>query len=103
MIYDKYAQTEGQMSSRDLLNFLLNEQREKVSLPDAVRLIEKYEVDQTGELHTGTGSSAGAYFIFIPVCFCFFFVSSKAEETHDQRWLPHVYAPGRGLHLQPGS
>eukprot|EP00066_Takifugu_rubripes_P004591 XP_003968055.1 PREDICTED: 1-phosphatidylinositol 4,5-bisphosphate phosphodiesterase delta-1 isoform X1 [Takifugu rubripes] len=49
VIYDKYAATEGQMSSKDLLNFLLNEQREQVNLHDAVRLIEKYEVDQTAK------------------------------------------------------
>lgn len=49
IIYNNYARTEGQMSSRDLLNFLLNEQREQASLHDAARLIEKYEVDQTGK------------------------------------------------------
>lgn len=59
VIYDKYAATEGQMSSKDLLNFLLNEQREQVTLHDAVRLIEKYEVDQTGRLHLGTRSFGG--------------------------------------------
>lgn len=45
VIYGNYAQTDGQMSARDLLNFLLNEQREQVTVEDAVRLIEKYEVD----------------------------------------------------------
>lgn len=59
VIYDKYAATEGQMSSKDLLNFLLNEQREQVALHDAVRLIEKYEVAQTGRLHLCTRSSGG--------------------------------------------
>ncbi|XP_030612130.1 1-phosphatidylinositol 4,5-bisphosphate phosphodiesterase delta-1a isoform X1 [Archocentrus centrarchus] len=49
VIYAKYAQTEGQMSARDLLNFLLNEQREQVTEEDAHRLIEKYEVDQTAK------------------------------------------------------
>lgn len=51
MIYGKYAQTEGQMSTRDLLNFLLNEQREQVSMEDALKLIEKYEVDGTGRVN----------------------------------------------------
>ena len=48
VIYGEYAQTEGQMSSKDLLNFLLTEQMEKVSMEDALKLIEKYEVDGTG-------------------------------------------------------
>lgn len=59
VIYDKYAATEGQMSSKDLLNLLLNEQREQVTLHDAVRLIEKYEVDQAGRLYLGTRSMGG--------------------------------------------
>lgn len=54
VIYGKYAETEGQMSTTDLLNFLLNEQREKVSTEDALKLIEKYEVDGTGTFHSGT-------------------------------------------------
>uniref|UniRef100_A0AAX7SUG4 Phosphoinositide phospholipase C n=1 Tax=Astatotilapia calliptera TaxID=8154 RepID=A0AAX7SUG4_ASTCA len=49
IIYGKYAQTEGQMSDRDLLNFLLNEQREQATAEDAHRLIEKYEVDKTAK------------------------------------------------------
>lgn len=49
VIYEKYAQTEGQMSARDLLNFLLNEQREQVSMQDAVKLIDKYELDGTAK------------------------------------------------------
>lgn len=55
VIYEKYAETEGQMSTTDLLNFLLNEQRENVSTEDALKLIEKYEVDGTGKVHSGTG------------------------------------------------
>lgn len=55
VIYGKYAETEGQMSTTDLLNFLLNEQRENVSTEDALKLIEKYEVDGTGKVHSGTG------------------------------------------------
>ncbi|XP_074549392.1 1-phosphatidylinositol 4,5-bisphosphate phosphodiesterase delta-1a isoform X1 [Halichoeres trimaculatus] len=47
VIYGNYAQTDGQMSARDLLNFLLNEQREQASMEDALKLIEKYEVDET--------------------------------------------------------
>ncbi|XP_049912536.1 1-phosphatidylinositol 4,5-bisphosphate phosphodiesterase delta-1a isoform X2 [Epinephelus moara] len=49
VIYESYAQTEGQMSPRDLLNFLLNEQREQMSMQDALKLIEKYEVDETAK------------------------------------------------------
>ncbi|XP_075906623.1 1-phosphatidylinositol 4,5-bisphosphate phosphodiesterase delta-1a isoform X1 [Nelusetta ayraudi] len=46
VIYGKYAEVDGQMSSRDLLNFLLNEQREEeATVEDALKLIEKYEVD----------------------------------------------------------
>lgn len=51
VIYGKYASTNGQMSSGDLLNFLQKEQREPVSLEYAKKLIEKYEVDETGK-HT---------------------------------------------------
>ncbi|GAA6215001.1 1-phosphatidylinositol 4,5-bisphosphate phosphodiesterase delta-1 [Lates japonicus] len=49
VIYGKYAETEGQMSARDLLNFLLNEQREQASFEDALKLIEKYEMDGTAK------------------------------------------------------
>ncbi|XP_049605446.1 1-phosphatidylinositol 4,5-bisphosphate phosphodiesterase delta-1a isoform X1 [Syngnathus scovelli] len=49
VIYQNYAQTDGQMSARDLLNFLLNEQRENATVSDALRLIEKYEVDETAK------------------------------------------------------
>lgn len=49
VIYSKYAETDGQMSSRDLLNFLLNEQREEdARMEDALKLIDKYEVDSAG-------------------------------------------------------
>lgn len=49
VIYGKYAETNGQMSSRDLLNFLLNEQREEdATMEDALKLIDKYEVDGAG-------------------------------------------------------
>ncbi|XP_060920121.1 1-phosphatidylinositol 4,5-bisphosphate phosphodiesterase delta-1a isoform X1 [Labrus mixtus] len=49
VVYGNFAETEGQMSARDLLNFLLNEQREQVSMEDALKLIEKYEVDETAK------------------------------------------------------
>ncbi|XP_056155266.1 1-phosphatidylinositol 4,5-bisphosphate phosphodiesterase delta-1a isoform X1 [Lampris incognitus] len=49
VIYGKYAQKEAQMSVGDLLNFLLNEQREQASSQDALRLIEKYELDETAK------------------------------------------------------
>ncbi|KAL4623461.1 1-phosphatidylinositol 4,5-bisphosphate phosphodiesterase delta-1-like [Arapaima gigas] len=49
VIYGKYAQTAGQMSAKDLHNFLLAEQQEAVSLDYALKLIEKYEVDNTAK------------------------------------------------------
>ncbi|XP_019123027.1 1-phosphatidylinositol 4,5-bisphosphate phosphodiesterase delta-1a isoform X1 [Larimichthys crocea] len=50
VIYGKFAETEGQMSARNLLDFLLNEQREEAStMADALKLIEKYEVDATAK------------------------------------------------------
>ncbi|XP_053198662.1 1-phosphatidylinositol 4,5-bisphosphate phosphodiesterase delta-1a [Scomber japonicus] len=49
VIYEKYAQTEGQMSNRELLNFLLNEQVEQVTMEYAHRLIEKHELDETAK------------------------------------------------------
>lgn len=49
VIYGNYAHTEGQMSVRDLLDFLLNEQRESgATASDALGLMEKYEMDATG-------------------------------------------------------
>ncbi|XP_053716684.1 1-phosphatidylinositol 4,5-bisphosphate phosphodiesterase delta-1a isoform X1 [Synchiropus splendidus] len=45
VIYSNYAQTDGQMSTRDLLTFLLKEQRENATAADALALIEKYEPD----------------------------------------------------------
>lgn len=93
------------MSARDLLNFLLNEQREQVSMEDALRLIEKYEVDETGPLGFSTTSCSfgrlrvcqHAHFVHLPLL-----STSEAEEALDQRWLPDVPAPGGGLHPQPG-
>ncbi|XP_061096173.1 1-phosphatidylinositol 4,5-bisphosphate phosphodiesterase delta-1a isoform X1 [Conger conger] len=49
VIYNKYARTDGKMSSEDLLNFILNEQREYTSLDDAVTLIHKYELDDSAK------------------------------------------------------
>ncbi|KAG7248389.1 hypothetical protein CRUP_025355, partial [Coryphaenoides rupestris] len=49
VIYKKYAQTDGHMSSRDLLSFLHTEQRESVALGSAVRLINMYEMDETAK------------------------------------------------------
>uniref|UniRef100_A0A673IEQ0 Phosphoinositide phospholipase C n=1 Tax=Sinocyclocheilus rhinocerous TaxID=307959 RepID=A0A673IEQ0_9TELE len=46
VIYAKYASTNGQMSSGDLLDFLQYEQREPVSSEYVQKLIEKYEVDE---------------------------------------------------------
>ncbi|XP_016133944.1 1-phosphatidylinositol 4,5-bisphosphate phosphodiesterase delta-1-like [Sinocyclocheilus grahami] len=48
VIYGEYAKTDGLMSAADLLNFLLNEQREDASQNDALQLIEKYELDENG-------------------------------------------------------
>lgn len=42
------------MSAGDLLNFLLNEQREQVSMEDALKLIKKYEMDGTGRTNSET-------------------------------------------------
>ncbi|XP_061112281.1 1-phosphatidylinositol 4,5-bisphosphate phosphodiesterase delta-1b isoform X2 [Conger conger] len=49
VIYGQYATTNGQMSSTDLLNFLLKEQRESASVDDALKLIQKYEVDDAAK------------------------------------------------------
>ncbi|XP_048030830.1 1-phosphatidylinositol 4,5-bisphosphate phosphodiesterase delta-1a isoform X1 [Megalobrama amblycephala] len=51
VIYGKYAHTDGQMSSSDLLDFLQNEQREPVSLDYAHKLIDKFEVDEIAKLN----------------------------------------------------
>ncbi|XP_052471679.1 1-phosphatidylinositol 4,5-bisphosphate phosphodiesterase delta-1b isoform X1 [Carassius gibelio] len=49
VIYGAYAKTDGLMSAADLLNFLLNEQREDASQNDALQLIEKYELDENAK------------------------------------------------------
>lgn len=68
VIYGQYAETEGQMSSRDLLNFLMNEQREMVPIEYADKLIEKYEVDAAGKQNHSSswvGSHNALCFLFI--------------------------------------
>lgn len=79
VIYDRYSGPGGQMSSRDLLNFLFNEQREEATLHDALRLIEKYEMDQTGKLHFGTRSSGGDYLGL--ACIFLFFLQQSRKST----------------------
>lgn len=49
VIYGEYAKTDGLMSAADLVNFLLNEQKEDVSQNDALQLIEKYELDENAK------------------------------------------------------
>ncbi|XP_059900633.1 1-phosphatidylinositol 4,5-bisphosphate phosphodiesterase delta-1a isoform X2 [Gadus macrocephalus] len=49
VMFKKYANSEGHMSARDLLTFLLTEQREQVGLGHAVTLINKYEMDETAK------------------------------------------------------
>lgn len=83
MIYDKYSGPGGQMSAKGLLNFLLNEQREEATLHNAVRLIEKYEVDETGKLHFGTGSSGGGVGLIqaLRPYFCRFFFLQRSRKS----------------------
>ncbi|KAF3698979.1 1-phosphatidylinositol 4,5-bisphosphate phosphodiesterase delta-1 [Channa argus] len=49
VIYGEYAQTTGFMSPEHLLNFLVKEQREKATLADAHKIIEKYEPDENAK------------------------------------------------------
>nr|XP_055058278.1 1-phosphatidylinositol 4,5-bisphosphate phosphodiesterase delta-1b isoform X1 [Misgurnus anguillicaudatus] len=46
VIYGEYAKTGSLMSATDLLNFLLNEQKDSASESDALQLIDKYELDE---------------------------------------------------------
>ncbi|KAM7378865.1 hypothetical protein PAMP_004460 [Pampus punctatissimus] len=46
VIYGKYAQTMGFMSPENLVEFLMKEQREKTTLADAHKIIDKYEPDE---------------------------------------------------------
>ncbi|XP_062337457.1 1-phosphatidylinositol 4,5-bisphosphate phosphodiesterase delta-1b isoform X1 [Osmerus eperlanus] len=49
VIYGEYAKTSGFMNAENLLEFLLKEQREEVSLTNAQKLIEKYELDENAK------------------------------------------------------
>ncbi|XP_037549969.1 1-phosphatidylinositol 4,5-bisphosphate phosphodiesterase delta-1a [Nematolebias whitei] len=49
VIFTNYAKSDGQMSLNDFMKFLLNEQREQVSAEGTLKLIEKYEVDETAK------------------------------------------------------
>uniref|UniRef100_A0A3B3UV60 Phosphoinositide phospholipase C n=1 Tax=Poecilia latipinna TaxID=48699 RepID=A0A3B3UV60_9TELE len=46
VIYGEYAKTTGFMNAGNLLEFLTKEQREKLTLADAQKIIEKYEPDE---------------------------------------------------------
>uniref|UniRef100_A0A3B4WH43 Phosphoinositide phospholipase C n=1 Tax=Seriola lalandi dorsalis TaxID=1841481 RepID=A0A3B4WH43_SERLL len=46
VIYGEYAKTTGFMSPENLMDFLMKEQREKLTLTDANKIIEKYEPDE---------------------------------------------------------
>ncbi|XP_024129315.1 1-phosphatidylinositol 4,5-bisphosphate phosphodiesterase delta-1 isoform X1 [Oryzias melastigma] len=46
VIYQEYAKTTGFMSAQNLLEFLMKEQRERVTLDHANRIIDKYEPDE---------------------------------------------------------
>uniref|UniRef100_UPI003AABB517 1-phosphatidylinositol 4,5-bisphosphate phosphodiesterase delta-1-like isoform X4 n=1 Tax=Centroberyx gerrardi TaxID=166262 RepID=UPI003AABB517 len=46
VIYGEYAKSTGFMSADNLVEFLSSEQREKATLADAHKLIEKYELDE---------------------------------------------------------
>lgn len=55
VIYGEYAKTSGFMNADNLLEFLLKEQREEVSLTNAQKLIEKYELDENGKSESDRG------------------------------------------------
>ncbi|KAM4728983.1 1-phosphatidylinositol 4,5-bisphosphate phosphodiesterase delta-1-like isoform 2-T2 [Anableps anableps] len=46
VIYGEYAKTTGFMNAENLVEFLMREQREKATLADAQKIIEKYEPDE---------------------------------------------------------
>lgn len=128
VIYEEYAKTDGLMSAADLLNFLLNEQREDASLNDAFQLIEKYELDENGNaaclcysykllwIKTSAintviqkfavrkfslglrGKDIQAQSFFN--CMSVFRVScSQSQTANDKGWLPNVPAPAGGVDL----
>ncbi|KAM4605564.1 1-phosphatidylinositol 4,5-bisphosphate phosphodiesterase delta-1-like isoform 2-T2 [Polymixia lowei] len=49
VIYGEYAKTTGFMSADNLVEFLINEQREEATLADANKLIEMYEPDENAK------------------------------------------------------
>ncbi|KAM3603914.1 uncharacterized protein V6R79_004013 [Siganus canaliculatus] len=49
VIYGEYAKSTGFMSPANLVDFLMKEQREKVSLTDANNIIDKYEPDENAK------------------------------------------------------
>lgn len=49
VIYGEYAKSAGFMSPENLVDFLMKEQREKATLADANKIIEKYEPDENGQ------------------------------------------------------
>ncbi|KAM9349118.1 1-phosphatidylinositol 4,5-bisphosphate phosphodiesterase delta-1-like [Symphorus nematophorus] len=49
VIYGEFAKTTSYMSPENLVAFLLQEQREKATLADAHRIIEKYEPDENAK------------------------------------------------------
>lgn len=49
MIYREYARSAGVMSCENLVEFLLNEQQEMITLAEAHKIIEKFEPDEKGE------------------------------------------------------
>ncbi|XP_070774276.1 1-phosphatidylinositol 4,5-bisphosphate phosphodiesterase delta-1-like isoform X2 [Enoplosus armatus] len=49
VIYGEYAKTTGFMSPDNLVDFLMKEQREKASLADAHKIIDKYEPDENAK------------------------------------------------------
>ncbi|XP_061791484.1 1-phosphatidylinositol 4,5-bisphosphate phosphodiesterase delta-1-like [Nerophis lumbriciformis] len=46
VIYQEYAKSAGAMSPEDLVEFLMKEQREKTTLEDANKIIDKFEPDE---------------------------------------------------------
>ncbi|XP_070829464.1 1-phosphatidylinositol 4,5-bisphosphate phosphodiesterase delta-1-like [Chaetodon trifascialis] len=49
VIYSEYAKTAGFMSPENLVDFLMKEQREKATLADGHKIIEKYELDENAK------------------------------------------------------
>lgn len=64
VIYAEYAKTAGLMSPDNLVEFLMKEQREKSTLADAQKIIEKHEPDEKGE----------GPILEITFVYCFFFL-----------------------------